>query len=636
MLDDYDFERPSLDLRASADAPDGAGPFFEYPARATAPAETTRLAKCRLEELRSTRRSIRFATDALGLQPGERVEISDHPSASGEYFVTAVDWHLRLEQETGDGRLIDGGSVETWLLVEAVPAAQPFRPARVTPRPIVAGPQTARVTGPGGEEIHCDRHGRVKLQFHWDRLGALDDKTSFWIRVAQPHTTGAVLVPRMGWEVLVDFLEDDPDRPICLGRLFNPLFPPPYDLPAHKTVTAHRSQSSPGGAGTNELRFDDAPGAQQLQLNAHHDLQITTAEKKKVRVGKEHTRGVVASNKEKVGAGEEISVTGTQTASVGGNQEISAGTRSIEVGGDCAEEVKADYRIEIGGLETIKVGNPLKALVQLAASEAIEQATALATAAAGNVTQKVMAPLRPALDAVSKATSSMPKLPGPAAGLLGKDPGGALALPPQVSQALAMADPKHVDEVVSNAITGAAAAAAPAVAAKIDQAMGGGSGTCSLTVGGNLDEQIGAVEVINAVGGIALGVGQSSQETVGAARFEMAGGGRSETTTGNKIETVGGAYVVDTGQGISLSAGENIAVTVAGAMKQQIKGGHSLSGELAAGILTRRLTLEAKESITLRCGLAEVILNSDGVSIKGTDTTIEGTITLKPAAIKPG
>ncbi|HEY1418566.1 MAG TPA: type VI secretion system tip protein TssI/VgrG, partial [Myxococcaceae bacterium] len=226
VLDDYDFERPSAALRAESKGKDGHGLWFEYPARAVAPAELKRLARTRLEELRSGRRSIRFRTSALQLQPGRVVEITDHPSVSGSFFVTAVSFHVRLDSEEEAGPLGEAGEEEAWLEVEAVPADQPFRPARITPRPRVHGPQTARVTGPAGEEIHCDKHGRVKLLFHWDRLGPPDDKSSFWIRVIQPHSTGSVLIPRVGWEVVVDFLEGDPDRPVCMGRLFNPLFPP--------------------------------------------------------------------------------------------------------------------------------------------------------------------------------------------------------------------------------------------------------------------------------------------------------------------------------------------------------------------------------------------------------------------------
>jgi type VI secretion system secreted protein VgrG len=636
VLDDYDFERPSAALRAEAKGTDGHGLWFEYPARAVAPAELKRLARTRLEERRSGRRSIRFRTSALQLQPGRLVDITDHPSSSGSFFVTAVTFHVRLEAEDTAGPLGEAGQEEAWLEVEAVPADQPFRPARITPRPRVHGPQTARVTGPAGEEIHCDKHGRVKLQFHWDRLGALDDQSSCWIRVSQPHSTGSVLIPRVGWEVVVDFLEGDPDRPVCLGRLFNPLFPPSYELPAKKAVTAHRSNSSPGAGGANELRFDDTAGAQELFLNAQHDLAVTAAEKKKVQVGKNHVVTISAKNAEKVTSSETVSVTGKQSASVGGAQQITAGSRSVQVAESFAEEVKGGTTLVVGGAEMVKVGNPVQALVQLAATEAIQQAAGLVGAAAGGAAESLVAPLKPALDAAKKVAGSLPKLGGPAGAMLG---GGKVEVPPQAQKAMEAAEPEHVNEAVSSAVTAAVAATAPAAVREITEAMGGGSGsgTVGLTVNGNLTETVGAVQVLSAVGGLAIAVGGVSTETVGAVRIELVGGGRAETTGGNKIETVGGAHLTLASAGIATDAGGNAALNVGGAMMQKIAGSHSISAEGPLVLTSAMLKLQASEKITLKAGKAEVVLDGSGILIKGTMVTLRaGKITVPPGAIGPG
>jgi type VI secretion system secreted protein VgrG len=332
-----------------------------------------------------------------------------------------------------------------------------------------------------------------------------------------------------------------------------------------------------------------------------------------------------------------VSVTGSQELRVGGGQKIDAGTRKIEVNGDAVEQVKASYGLDVSGIEMVKVGNPVQALVQLAAQEAINQVAALASAAASNATQALVAPLKPALAAISKLAGSMPRLPGGAAGLLGKDPAGALPIPPEASKALALADPKALGDVVGSAVTGAAAAAAPAAAQAIAQAMGGGSGTASRTVGGDLTEEIGAVEVVNALGGISFAVGGSSKETVGAARLELAGGGKAETTGGNKIETVGGVYLIDAGEGVSLEAGTNVALTVGAVMKQTIAGGHTIACEGLAAVLTSRLELKANDKIVLKCGQSEVVLTSDGIAIKGLDVTVQGSkIKLTPPAIQPG
>lgn len=639
LLDDHDFERPSADLRSEATAPDGHGLWHEVPARAIAPAELKRLARTRLEELGSSRRSIRFRTDALQLQPGRLLEITDHPLAGGEWFVTAVGFHVRVEEAPEAGPLVEPGGEEAWLEVEAVPADQPFRPARTTPRPRVLGPQTARVTGPAGEEIHCDEHGRVKLQFHWDRDGALDDKSSFWIRVIHPHSTGSIFIPRIGWEVLVDFLEGDPDRPVCLGRVFNPLFPPSYELPAKKTVSAHRSNSSPGAGGANELRFDDTLGAQQVFLNAQRDLAIAAAEKQKVRVGLNHVMTISAKNSESVSANDEASVTGNQSASVGGAQQITAGSRSVEVGASFAEEVKGGSTLTVGGAEMVKVGNPVQALVQLAAAEAIQQAAALASAAAGNAAQSLVAPLAPALGAVKKVAGALPKLGGPAAAILGGNPAAGIPVPPEVKAAFAAADPAAVNAAVSSAVMGAAAVAAPAAVRAVTAATGGasGSGTAGLTVGGSLTESVGGAQVVSAIGGIAIGVGGSSTETVGAARIEVAGGGHAETTGGNKVETVGGAEIVLASGSIAQDATGSAAISVGGVMTQKIAGNHSITADGAVVVTSAVLKLQASGSLTLKCGAAEVVVDGSGVLIKGTLVTLSaGTIKLQPGAIGPG
>jgi type VI secretion system secreted protein VgrG len=155
----------------------------------------------------------------------------------------------------------------------------PFRSARLTPKPVVTGPQTALVVGPSGEEIYTDKYGRVKVQFHWDRYGKSDENSSCWIRVSQGWAGkgwGAVSIPRIGQEVVVDFLEGDPDRPLITGRVYNATAHVPYSLPAHKTVSTFKTNSTKGGQGFNEIRFEDKKGEEQIFIHGekNHDLRI--------------------------------------------------------------------------------------------------------------------------------------------------------------------------------------------------------------------------------------------------------------------------------------------------------------------------------------------------------------------------
>ena len=155
--------------------------------------------------------------------------------------------------------------------------APPFRPPRKTPKPIIQGIQTAFVVGPAGEEIFTDKYGRVKVQFHWDREGQVDAKSSCWVRVAQiwaGNKWGTMFIPRIGMEVIVHFLEGDPDQPIITGCVYNPQAMPPYTLPDEKTKSTIKSNSSKGGGGFNEFRFEDKKGSEQIFIHAEKNQDI--------------------------------------------------------------------------------------------------------------------------------------------------------------------------------------------------------------------------------------------------------------------------------------------------------------------------------------------------------------------------
>jgi type VI secretion system secreted protein VgrG len=196
-----------------------------------------------------------------------------------------------------------------------IPDSVAFRPQRTTPKPVVKGLQTAMVVGPPGEEIFTDKHARVKVQFHWDREGSRDEHSSCWIRVSQAYAGkgwGSVSIPRIGQEVIVDFLEGDVDRPIIVGRVYNAEQMPPYELPANKVVTGLKSNSSPGGGGYNEIIVNDTKGKELMQIHAQKDLDAT--------IENNETRTVVG---------------GTQTVTVKGNATptVQAGKRAVEVSG---------------------------------------------------------------------------------------------------------------------------------------------------------------------------------------------------------------------------------------------------------------------------------------------------------------
>lgn len=226
----------------------------------------------------------------------------------------------------------------------ATPWDIPYRPALKHPKPKVLGSQTAVVTGPLGEEIHCDEYGRVRVQFHWDREGQADDKTSCWLRVSSSWAGdryGGIAIPRVGMEVLVTFLEGDPDQPLVTGCLYHKEHVVPYDLPANKTRTVFKTLSSPGGGGYNELRIEDRKGAEQIYIHAQRDWDENIEHDQKIRVGHERHDTVEANSysefkaeehrtthadrKTDVRANDHLTVRNNQHVKVGTGQFVEAG-----------------------------------------------------------------------------------------------------------------------------------------------------------------------------------------------------------------------------------------------------------------------------------------------------------------------
>ena len=231
---------------------------------------------------------------------------------------------------------------------------QQFRPARLNPRPTMGGPQTAVVVGPGGEEIYCDKYGRVKVQFHWDRYGKKNENSSCWIRVSNPWAGanwGGMAVPRMGQEVIVDFLEGDPDQPIIIGRVYNADQMPPYALPANMTQTGIKSRSSKGGgaANFNEIRFEDKKGSEQVFLHAEKNQDIE--------VEKDETHWVGNDRKKTIDHDETSHIKHDRTETVDNNETITiVGNRSITVDKSETATVAMQRTHTVGINETISVG----------------------------------------------------------------------------------------------------------------------------------------------------------------------------------------------------------------------------------------------------------------------------------------
>ncbi len=284
-LNDFDFRKPRLNLGAEAQGNgDGMLEVYDYPGEYSAPDEGKDLARIRMEEVKATSKTGAGQSNCRRLIPGFRFTLDQYTRSdlNREYLLLRVSHSGSQTQVLGaDAAAKGSGETVYQNNLECMPSDVPFRPPRTTPKPAISGPQTAIVYGPKGEEIYTDEYGRVKVQFHWDRLGKQDEKSSCWVRVSQLWagiSWGAMFIPRIGQEVIVEFMEGDPDQPIITGRVYNGDNMPPYELPAKKTKSTIKSNTSKGGGSANELLIEDNAGKTQVVLSNAYGHKITEDE----------------------------------------------------------------------------------------------------------------------------------------------------------------------------------------------------------------------------------------------------------------------------------------------------------------------------------------------------------------------
>lgn len=336
---DYNFKKPKQDLRSklAKEKKHAAAKFehFEFPGIYREGGDGSNLAKIRLEEAQTGYESIDAMSTARDMACGNKFQVTraERSDQQRGYLITSTVITISVDAYgTGGG---SGDKFECH--VTAIPDSLVFRPARISPKPLIRGPQTALVVGPSGEEIFCDEHGRVKLHFYWDRRSKADDKSSKWVRVSQPSAGGGygfMSLPRIGQEVIVEYLNGDPDQPLVTGRVYNGENSPPYSLPADKTRTVWKSNSSKGGGGYNELRFEDAKGKEQIFMHGQKDMDVR----------------VKNTRKEYTGSDQHLMVGGSQFEKISGDVHQ-------EVSGAHKEKVGKDHHQEIGGNNLSKVAS---------------------------------------------------------------------------------------------------------------------------------------------------------------------------------------------------------------------------------------------------------------------------------------
>jgi type VI secretion system secreted protein VgrG len=373
---DHDYRRPpSYKLLASAEAPSG-GPGggieqrlerYHYTPGAflfgatkgddspvaddkgmarTDEREAEQLAQKRLEAKRGNAKVIGFETNAMDLQPGVVMKMHGHSRGK-----------LNEDRLLIVAAAYNGTSLGRWSMhIEARSAGVPYRPAITTPKPRAHGVESATVVGPAGEEIHTDEFGRVRVHFHWDRDSKMDDNSSVWIHVSQPWGGagyGGTALPRIGQEVLVDFLGGDPDRPVIIGRVFTNLQKTPYKLPENKTQSGLKSNSTGGGGGYNEVMFEDAVGKELLRMQAEKDLKKLVKNDENVKIGRDRESAIGNNESRTIGNDSMKQVVNCAREMVGMN-------RSRGVGNDETVEVGRHQAVTIGKTQKTEVGEKIE------------------------------------------------------------------------------------------------------------------------------------------------------------------------------------------------------------------------------------------------------------------------------------
>ncbi len=348
---DYNFTIPSADLTAKTvrlgKHPHNNLEVYEYPGPYDQSTVGQQLTDVRMQAIGMQRTMIEAVSNARCLHPGWRFNLSHHPEdpVNRDYLIVSADFSMSLAEGSST---VDGETLDTYrVTLRCIPGDVPHRLERHTPRPMIRGPQTARVVGGSGDEITTDQYGRVKVKFHWDRADVEDDQRTCWIRVAHASAGagwGSIFIPRVGQEVVVEFLEGNPDRPLITGVVYNASMTVPYALPDNKTRSTIKTNSSTAGGGFNELRFEDKAGREEVFFHAQKDYTKVVLNNEVVTIHKDTTTTVEAGDRKVTvsSGGDTLTVTAgdhTITVSAGKSSITAAQSITLSVG---ANSVKID------------------------------------------------------------------------------------------------------------------------------------------------------------------------------------------------------------------------------------------------------------------------------------------------------
>ena len=392
----YNFKTSSMKLETNFEGednnPDEPCEVYTYPGSYGETERGNRLAQIRLEAMVALKEKGRGASNCIHLTPGATFQLTDHKdlNLNQEYLLVEVSHGGSQPGALKENAPSDSapGYSNSFLVI---PSSVTYRPEQRHQKPMVPGLLSAIVTGPKGEEIWPDEYGRVNVQFHFDREGKMNEKSSCWLRVIQfwnGPTWGSQFIPRVGDEVLVSFISGDLDYPVVVGSVTNSAKPPNYNLPANKTQSGIRTRSTPGGNpdNFNELRFEDKIGAEEVYLQGEKDWSILIKNDKGQRVGhdetltvgNDRTKYVVVNQSETIGANKSIQVGINHTETIGSNMTLTVGNCKTEtIAINSMETIGAAKELSIGGLYQVSVGGIMNETVACAKTEEVGLAKAV-------------------------------------------------------------------------------------------------------------------------------------------------------------------------------------------------------------------------------------------------------------------
>ncbi|WP_082319602.1 type VI secretion system Vgr family protein [Cronobacter muytjensii] len=386
-LDDYDFRKPNAWLFQARQNPKSPQPgsidVYDWPGRFVEHGHGEFYARIRQERWQVEHRQTQGTATALGIAPGHTFVLRNAPffGDNGEYLTTVAHYHFE------ENRYASGADSNTIheTRFEVIPADVPYRPAQKTPWPRTYGPQTAKVVGPQGESIWTDKYGRVKVKFHWDRLSKGDDTSSSWVRVSSAWAGqgfGGVQIPRVGDEVVVDFINGDPDRPLITGRVYNEASMPPWELPGDATRMGFMTRSKDGHRdNASYLFFEDKMGDELLDMHAEKNMNISVENDKTVAIDGSRTTTIGREQKDEVTGDASFHYGKTRTTTVedvetrtlnnseitkinngrkleitsGGDESKITGNATLHLDGDKKETVNGKKEEHVTGAVNVKI-----------------------------------------------------------------------------------------------------------------------------------------------------------------------------------------------------------------------------------------------------------------------------------------